>query len=142
MDREPLEGIGAADAHLGRPVPLPRVPLPLARWVDVLALGSYAVEVAWNLDDTRNGDPGRLALFAGTAPPPDRPLGEPVGMGRYAHRSAPLEDADPSLRPVHELSWSDDGLYLRLTGQGPWALEDLLAIADSVVVPHAEPPAG
>lgn len=132
MDREPLEGIGAADAHLGRPVPLPRVPLPLARWVDVLALGSYAVEIAWNLDDTRDGQPGRLALYVGGAAPPDRPLGDPVALERYAHRSAPLEDADPSLRPVHELSWSDDGLYLRLTGQGPWDVDDLVTIADSV----------
>lgn len=137
MDRQPLEGIGAADAHLGRPVPLPRVPLPLARWVDVLALGSYAVEVAWNLDDTRDGHPGRLALYAGTGPPPERPLGEPVALGRYAHRTAALEDAEPSLRPVHELSWVEDGLYLRVTGQGPWAIDDLVAIADSVGAAHA-----
>ncbi|MBJ7521794.1 MAG: hypothetical protein JHC84_19000 [Solirubrobacteraceae bacterium] len=132
MDREPLEGIGAADAHLGRRVPLPRVPLPLARWVDVMALGTYAVEIAWNLDDTRNGDPGRLALYVGSGPPPERALGDPVALGRYAHRTAPLEDADSSLRPVHELSWADDGLYLRLTGQGPWALDALVTIADSV----------
>lgn len=132
MDREPLEGIGAADAHLGRRVPLPAVPLPLPRWVDVTALGPAAVEVAWSLDDTRAGGPGRLALFAGLVAPPERPLGDPVPLGRYAHRTAPLEDADPSLRPVHELAWEQDGLYLRLTGQGPWALDDLVAIADSV----------
>lgn len=137
MDRQPLEGIGAADAHLGRRVPLPRAALPLARWVDVLALGSSAIEVAWNLDDTRDGHPGRLALFAGTGPPPERALGEPVALGRYAHRTAALEDAEPSLRPVHELSWMQDGLYLRLTGQGPWALDDLVAIADSVGVDRA-----
>lgn len=137
MDREPLEGIGAADAHLGRPVPLPGVRLPLPRWVDVLALGPRAVEIAWNLDDTREGRPGRLALYAGHDPPPARPLGDPAPLGRYAHRSAPLEDADASLRPVHELVWIEDGLHLRLTGQGPWALEALLEIADSVSAEHA-----
>lgn len=131
MDREPLEGIGAADAHLGRTVPLPAVALPLARWVDVMAVGG-GVEVAWNLDDTRAGRPGRLALYAGPDEPPDRPLGEASSLGRYAHRTASLDGADPSLRPVHELSWNDDGLRLRLTGQGPWALDDLVAIADSV----------
>jgi hypothetical protein len=44
MDQqEPLEGIAEADAHLGRPVPLPRVELPLARWVEVSAVGPAAV---------------------------------------------------------------------------------------------------
>jgi len=28
---EHLEGIGAADEHLGRPVPLPAAPVPLVR---------------------------------------------------------------------------------------------------------------
>ncbi|MBJ7331671.1 MAG: hypothetical protein JHC95_17380 [Solirubrobacteraceae bacterium] len=139
MDREPLEGIAAADAHLRRAVPLPTVVLPLPRWVDVFALGPDAVEVAWNLDDTRSG-PGRLALYAGHAPAPPRafdPPAEPVALGRYAHRTMPLADADPSLKPVHELSWADDGLHLRLTGQGPWGLEDLVAVADSVRAEHA-----
>ena len=35
----PLEGIAAADARLGRPFPLPTVPLPLARWVEVVEVG-------------------------------------------------------------------------------------------------------
>lgn len=139
MDREPLDGIGAADAHLGRRVPLPTVALPLARWVDVTALGPGAVEVAWNLDDTRAGEPGRLALYAGRVPPPERALGDAAPLGRYAHRTAALEDADSSLRPVHELAWEQDGLHLRLTGQGPWALDDLVAIAQSVESPRATP---
>lgn len=133
MDREPLEGIGAADAHLGRPVPLPAAALPLARWVDVMALGPEAVEVAWNLDDTRAGaSPGRLALYAGRVPPPPRELDDAEAVGRYRHRTAPLADADASLRPVHELTWTDGGLHLRLTGQGPWDVARLAAIADSV----------
>src|SRR5437763_5930125 len=66
---EPLEGIAAADAHLGRPVPLPSVPLPLVRWVEVTAQGPGAVEVEWNLDDTRGG-PGRLALLVSIAGAP------------------------------------------------------------------------
>ena len=131
MDREPLEGVGAADAHLGRRVPLPAAPVPLARWVDVVALGPGAVEIAWNLDDTRPGAPGRLALYAGLRPPPAQGLDEDEAVGRYAHRSAPLEQAQPSLRPARELAWEADGLHLRLTGQGPWALAELVALADS-----------
>jgi hypothetical protein len=131
MDREPLEGIRAGDDHLGRPIPLPGAPVPLARWVEVVATGPGAVEVEWNLDDTRDGAPGRLALYAGLAPPPDRGLPEAGPLGRYAHRTAPLPEATPSLRPVHELAWQRDGLHLRLTGQGPWALEALVALADS-----------
>jgi hypothetical protein len=133
---QPLEGIADADAHLGRKVPLPQRALPLVRWVDVYACGPRAVEVAWNLDDTRGGHPGRVSLYAGAAPPPERDLAgvsaaEPVGDG-LTHRAAPLADAQPSLRPVHELFWQRDGLHLRLTAQGPWALEALLAIAHSV----------
>ena len=56
---EPLEGIADADAVLGRPFPLPSAALPLARWVDVIQVGEHGVEVAWNLDDTRSGAPGR-----------------------------------------------------------------------------------
>jgi hypothetical protein len=59
---EPLEGIAEADAVLGRPFPLPSAALPLARWVDVVQVAERGVEVAWNLDDTRPGAPGRLAL--------------------------------------------------------------------------------
>ena len=66
---EPLESIAAADAHLGRTVPLPSLALPLARWVEVTAQGPGAVEVEWNLDDSRGG-PGRLALFVSTGPAP------------------------------------------------------------------------
>src|SRR4051812_45719043 len=70
---QPLEGIAAADARLGRLFPLPRIALPLARWVEVTEVGAGA-EVAWNLDDTRAGAPGRLALYAGLEPPPARDL--------------------------------------------------------------------
>jgi hypothetical protein len=134
---QPLEGIAEADAHLGREVPLPRVPLPLARWVDVYACGPRAVEVAWNLDDTREAHPGRVSLYAGEAAPPERSLGDgatdaaAVADG-VTHREAPLAEAQPSLRPVHELRWRRDGLHLRLTAQGPWSLGALLAIAQSV----------
>jgi hypothetical protein len=134
---QPLEGIADADAHLGREVPLPRVPLPLTRWVDVYACGPRAVEVAWNLDDTRDAQPGRVSLYAGEAAPPERSLGdgvtpaEPIADG-VTYREAPLSEAQPSLRPVRELLWRRDGLHLRLTAQGPWSLSALLAIAQSV----------
>jgi hypothetical protein len=131
VDREPLEGIAAADARLGRRMPLPSLPLPLGRWVEVVATGADGVEVEWNLDDTRGG-PGRLALWAGVSEPPDRGLPEPAALGRYAHRYAPLEEAERSLRPVHELAWDDGSLRLRLTAQGPWELDELVRIADSV----------
>jgi len=132
MERHSLEGIGAADAHLGRTVPLPTLPVPLARWVEVVTAGPQAVQVEWNLDATRPGTPGRLTLFAGTSPPADRGLPAPEQLGRYEHRTSPLEDAEPELRPVQELVWEDDGLYFRLTGQGPWELVELLALAESV----------
>jgi hypothetical protein len=137
-DGEPLQGIALADALLGREFPLPSAPVPLARWVEVERRGAGA-EVAWNLDDTRPGTPGRLALFAGPEPPPPHELvhATPEDVhhhegGVYRHRSAPLPEAQESLRPVHELRWSDGGLHLRLTAQGPWELADLLAIAASV----------
>lgn len=129
--REPLDGIGAADAHLGRPVPLPRIALPLARWVEVVASGPGAVQVEWNLDATRPHAPGRLTLYAGLEAPAERGLPEPGTHGRYAYRTAPLDEAQPELRPVRELAWQQDGLHLRLTGQGPWTLEELVAVADS-----------
>jgi hypothetical protein len=129
---EPLEGIAAADAHLGRRVPLPSVPLPLARWVEVTAQGPGAVEIEWNLDDTRGG-PGRLALFVSLAPAPTQlPDAGPHPAGDGVLREAPLEEAQPSLRPVRELSWELDDLYLRLTGQGPWTAEELIGVAASV----------
>jgi len=131
--RDPLDGIGAADAHLGRGVPLPSVALPLARWVEVLAVGPGAVQVEWNLDATRAGAPGRLTLYAGLREAPERGLPQPSPHGRYAHRSAPLDEAQAELRPVHELAWEQDGLHLRLTGQGPWTLEQLVAVADSTI---------
>jgi hypothetical protein len=131
--REPLEGIGAADVHLGRTVPLPAATLPLVRWVEVVATGPDAVQVEWNLDATRPGTPGRLTLYAGLRAPPERGLPAPQPHGVYAHRIAPLGEAEPELRPVRELAWERDGLHLRLTGQGPWTLEQLVALAESVV---------
>ncbi|WP_205699278.1 hypothetical protein [Conexibacter sp. SYSU D00693] len=135
-----MQGIGEADAHLGRRVPLPTVALPLARWVEVEPDGPGAVEVSWNLDDTREGAPGRLALHVALTEAAPRPLGdgeapaEPVDVdgapGRL--RRAPLAHADASLRPVLELCWTHDGLHLRLTAQGPWAVEDVVRIAASV----------
>jgi hypothetical protein len=132
---EPLEGIAEADVLLGRPFPLPAVALPLARWVEVMRIGDRGAEVIWSLDDTRPGAPGRVALYAGADPPPDRELPEaeePSAVGAIAVRSAPLTEAQPSLRPVTELRWERDGLHLRLTAQGPWRLQDLLALARSV----------
>jgi len=133
--REPLEGIQAADAILGRRFPLPSLPVPLCRWVDVIQVAQHGVEVAWNLDDTRQQAPGRLALYAGTEPPPDRELPEASAETQrdgIAIRTAPLPEAEPSLRPVTELRWERDGLHLRLTGQGPWELDALLALAKSI----------
>jgi hypothetical protein len=131
-----LEGIAAADERLGRRFPLPAAPLPLARWVEVTAAGPGGAEVEWNLDDTRPGGPGRLALYAGTDAP-ERQLDTPataieIGAARGEHRTLALEQAQPSLRPVHELCWEAGGLHLRLTAQGPWELEQLIAIAASV----------
>jgi hypothetical protein len=132
---EPLDGIADADAILGRPFPLPAQALPLARWIDVVQVAPRGVEVAWNLDDTRPASPARLALYAGLEPPPERELPgatEVEERGDIAVRSAPLVEAEPSLRPVSELRWEREGLHLRLTGQGPWALDALLQIARSL----------
>ena len=132
---EPLEGIGEADAVLGRPFPLPSAALPLARWVDVVQVAERGVEVAWNLDDTRSGAPGRLALYAGLGPAPEHELSDATdvrGEDGIAVRTAALSEAQPSLRPVTELSWERDGLHLRLTAQGPWETDALLALARSV----------
>jgi hypothetical protein len=132
---EPLDGIGAADELLQRPFPLPSVPVPLCRWVDVVQTAEHGVEVAWNLDDTRKHTPGRLALYAGKTPPPHRDLPQASAQTQregFAIRTAPLDQAEPSLRPVTELAWKHDGLHLRLTGQGPWELDALLTLARSI----------
>jgi hypothetical protein len=138
---EPLEGIAYADARLGRPFPLPSAGLPLARWVEVGCVGESGAEIAWNLDDTRAGAPGRLALYAGVDEPPERDLagGGPADelslAGRdVIRRRAPLEQAQPSLRPVSELRWQEAGLHLRLTAQGPWTDDQLRAIVASIDV--------
>lgn len=133
---EPLAGIADADALLGRPFPLPRCALPLARWVEVQA-GDDGVQVAWNFDDSRPGSPGRLVLLVG--PPggsvatqlPDRP---PEPFGCCERRRSPLPEAQPSLRPVVELRWRTGEHTLRLTAQGPWSDADLRTIVDAVVV--------
>jgi hypothetical protein len=132
---EPLEGIAAADELLGRPFPLPAAPLPLARWVDVVQVAEHGVEVAWNLDDTRAGAPGRLALYAGLGPAPEHDLpgaGAAHDEDGIAVRTAPLPEAQASLRPVTELRWERDGLHLRITAQGPWDTDALLDLARSV----------
>jgi hypothetical protein len=131
--REPLDGIGPADDWLGRRVPLPAAALPLARWVEVVACGPAAVQIEWNLDVSRSESPGRLTLYVGPEPPPERGLIEQSAAGRYAYRHAPLAEAAPEFRPVQELAWEHDGLHLRLTGQGPWVLTELVALADSVI---------
>jgi hypothetical protein len=131
---EPLGGIAAADALLGRPFPLPALPLPLARWVEVRRVGAGA-EVEWNLDDSRAGAPGRLALYAGASAPEDQ-LGADADRTTTADgwtvARAPLSAAQPSLRPVVQVSWRQAELHLRLTAQGPWALADVLQVARSV----------
>ena len=138
MPVEPLEGIAGADALLGRLFPLPALALPLTRWTAVTPVGG-GVEVEWNLDDSRPGTPGRVALYAGLKTPPPRELPAPVAereasvRGLPARlRSAPLHEAQPSLRPVRELSWEREGLHLRLTAQGPWELDALFALAASI----------
>ena len=129
---EPWTGIADADAHLGRRFPLPTAALPLARWIEVRANGAGA-EVEWNLDDTRPETPGRLALYAGGEPPPERAWDvEAERHGDVELRTLALEEAEPALRPAHELRWRVDGLHLRLTAQGPWERDDLLTIAASV----------
>jgi hypothetical protein len=139
MTDEPLEGLAAADALLGRPVPLPAAPLPLARWTEVRAVGPEGVEIEWNLDDSRAGAPGRLALYVGLDPAPERdwpsdhePREVPVGDVTGRWREAELLEAQPSLRPAVELTWTAHGLFLRLTAQGPWPPARLLEIAASV----------
>jgi hypothetical protein len=134
---EEWTGIADADRHLGRPVPLPTAALPLVRWVEVRPVAAGAVEVEWNLDDTRAGARGRLALFVGHEPPAEREWDVPVarvavGGAEGEHRMLPLDEAQPALRPAHELRWRADGLHLRLTAQGPWELGELLEIGASI----------
>lgn len=133
MERASLEGIGPADEWLGRRVPLPSAALPLTRWVEVVTNGEGAVQVEWNFDVSRPESQGRMTLYVGTRPPPERGLPEARREGRYAYRHAPLVEAAPEFKPVQELAWEHDGLYLRLTGQGPWVLTELVALADSVI---------
>ena len=137
LGMEEWTGIADADRHLGQTMPLPTAVLPLVRWVEVRPIAPGAVEVEWNLDDTRPGSCGRLALYAGHDPPPERAWDVAsttvdVGDVRGEHRELPLEEAEPSLRPAHELRWQIEGLHLRLTAQGPWSVEELLAIGASV----------
>jgi hypothetical protein len=136
---EELDGIAGADAHLGRPVPLPALALPLIRWSRVHAVSADGVEIEFNLDDSREGAPGRLALYVGFAPPPDRewpgedePRTVAVGEGHGEWREAELLEAQASLRPAVELTWHAHGWDLRLTAQGPWEPARLVAIAASV----------
>jgi hypothetical protein len=134
---EEWTGIADADRHLGRRTPLPTAALPLVRWVEVRPLAEGAVEIEWNLDDTRPGSRGRLALYAGHTPPPERPwqveaASVDIGGAAGEHRELALEEAQAPLRPAHELRWERDGLHLRLTAQGPWELDELLRIGASV----------
>ena len=120
---------------LGRPFPLPSAPLPLARWVDVVQVAEHGAEVAWNLDDTRAGAPGAWRSTPARPPRPSTTCPtrtRPSDADGIAVRTAALPEAQPSLRPVTELRWQRDGLHLRLTAQGPWDLEALLALARSV----------
>ena len=129
---EPLEGIAAADALLGRPFPLPTAPLPLTRWTEVQAIGD-AVEVEWNLDDSRAGAPGRLALLVSVhSVDTQLPESAVASRGPVALRTASLPEAQESLRPVTELLWEAEDLHLRLTAQGPWEHETLLMLAAGV----------
>jgi len=129
---DPLDGIAAADAVLGRRFPLPSRALPLARWTQVHREGE-GVQIDFNLDDSRPGSPGRVCLYAGPDPGPDHLPGVPwVQEGGMEIRRAPLPQAQPSLRPVVELRWQVEDLHLRLTGQGPWPEDELRAIAASV----------
>jgi hypothetical protein len=136
---EPLEGIARADERLGRRVPLPSVVLGLGRWIEVYADGPAAVEVVWNLDDTRPGSPGRLALRVSTDGEAPTQLADAVAEAvdvagiAAERRGAPLAEAQESLRPVVELRWAADGLWFRLTAQGPWTGGTVIEVAASIV---------
>ena len=118
--RAPRRNRGLPTRSSGAAVPLPAAPLPLARWVEVVAerRGRGAGRV----------EPRRLA--AGRPGPADA-LRRPRGAARARPAGADAGAATPiatrrwtrprpSLRPVQELAWEHDGLHLRLTGQGPW----------------------
>jgi hypothetical protein len=105
--------------------------------VEVHPAGAAAVEVEWNLDDTRAGACGRLALYVGRMAPEERAWDVPVAALDVAgaaaeHRVLALDEAEPPLRPAHELRWQRDGLHLRLTAQGPWPVGELVAIGASL----------
>src|SRR3954453_5418480 len=70
---QPLEGIAAADALLGRPFPLPQTALPLARWVEVTEVGAGA-GVAGPRPAPPRAPPGGGPLPAAREPPPPREL--------------------------------------------------------------------
>ena len=130
-------GIADADAHLGERVPLPTAVLPLSRWVEVHPVSADAIEVEWNLDDTRPGACGRLALYVGRSEPDERAWDVTarvveLGGATAEHRTLALDEAEPPLRPAHELRWQAGGLHLRLTAQGPWPVDDLDAIGASI----------
>jgi hypothetical protein len=83
------------------------------------------------------GSCGRLALYVGRRAPDERAWDVPaqtldVAGAPAEHRILPLEEAEPALRPAHELRWERAGLHLRLTAQGPWGVGDLIAIGASV----------
>lgn len=105
------------------------------RWVEIHRVDEHGAEIAWNLDDSRAGSPGRIALYAGHAKPPSQlpeaDLEVKASNGMVVRRAA-LEEAETSLRPVIEVTWRRFGLDLRLTAQGPWDLAEVLGIADSV----------
>jgi hypothetical protein len=130
-----LANIAEADELIGRSFPLPARTLPLARWIEIHQAGEDGAEIAWNLDDSRNGSPGRVALFAGRSRPPEQLANaelEVKASNGMVVRRAGLDEAEPSLRPVIEISWRRFGLDLRLTAQGPWDLAEVMALADSV----------
>jgi len=55
-----------------------------------------------------------------------------TAKGPVALRTAPLPEAQESLRPVTKLLWEADGLHLRLTAEGSWERETLLMLVASV----------
>jgi hypothetical protein len=134
---------GRLDRHRGRRRAPRRARAAADRRAAARALGRGApagrrrVEVEWNLDDTRPGSCGRLALYVGRRAPTSAPgtsrRRRSTSAGAPAeHRVLPLDEAEPALRPAHELRWERAGLHLRLTAQGPWGVDDLVAIGASV----------
>ena len=98
--RDPLDGIGAADAHLGR-----RVPLPGAGRCRSPA-GSRSSRAAPRRGAGRmepRRDPRRLArpddAVRGQRRRPSVGCRTPRPHGRFAQRTAPLEEASPSRGP-------------------------------------------